>query len=589
MAGRKQKLAEVARRNRVELVEAGVTRRDLFKLGLVTASGYLVARLGLSTRAAGAESPASPATTPWIEELPIPPVAKPLDVGAMEAMGAAGPMNPAPTREPNVGAGEMARSGPHQHWSLYRPQGTDHYLVESRPTPVSWHRELPMDACWCYDGVFPGTRIHARHGRPVLLRMRNALPSLGEHVGYGRPTTSAHLLGGHTASESDGNPLDVTEPGGWRDHLYLNHAAGFTDPRFAPGGDPRELSSTLCYHDRSIGFTAQNVYRGSVGLYFQFNDFDTGDENDPAPTAWRLPSGAFDVPLVLHDRVFDPEGKGYFDLFRMDGILGDKFTVNGKIQPFLRVAGRKYRFRVLNVGVSRVYDLALSSGQAVTQITRDGNLLPRPLSTRAVRLPVGGRADVIVDFSRSPSGAELYLVNALAQVDGRGPRGETLPVERGTRLLKFIVDGSLDTHGDPSRIPERLLDLPPIDRAEVVTERTFVFGRANGGWSVNGKPLDPNEIWANPRQGTAEIWNLVNDSSDWAHPVHVPLEAHQVVTRNGIAPPGDGAREDMAWLAPGDAVKTFRRFRDFLGRYPTHCGDACHEDQAMMFMWKVVA
>src|SRR5262249_26990588 len=214
-----------------------------------------------STRAAGAVSPSSPPTTPWIEELPVPPVAKPVEVGAL---------GPAPTREPNLAAGELGRSGAHQHWPLYRPGGTEHYLVGSRVPPRGWHRELPMDPCWCYDGVSPGTRIHARHGRPVLVRLRNALPSLGEHVGYGRPTTSIHLHGGHTASESDGNPLDVTEPGGWRDHLYLNLCAGFTDPRFAPGGDPRELTSTMCYHDHSIRFTAQNVYPGCLGLHLPF-------------------------------------------------------------------------------------------------------------------------------------------------------------------------------------------------------------------------------------------------------------------------------------------------------------------------------
>ena len=43
MAGWKRKLRETARRNRVEIVEAGLTRRDLFKLGLLTGSGYLVA------------------------------------------------------------------------------------------------------------------------------------------------------------------------------------------------------------------------------------------------------------------------------------------------------------------------------------------------------------------------------------------------------------------------------------------------------------------------------------------------------------------------------------------------------------------
>src|SRR5206468_7771385 len=129
-----------------------------------------------------------------------------------------------------LAGGESGRSGPHQHWSLYTPATSDHYLVESRVTRWSWHRELPLDECWCYDGVFPGTRIHARRGRAVLVRFRNALPNLGEHAGYGRPTTSTHLHNGHTAAESDGNPLDATESGAWRDHLYMNRPAGFTDP-----------------------------------------------------------------------------------------------------------------------------------------------------------------------------------------------------------------------------------------------------------------------------------------------------------------------------------------------------------------------
>jgi hypothetical protein len=31
-----------ARKNRLEIVKAGLTRRDLFKMGLLTSAGYLV-------------------------------------------------------------------------------------------------------------------------------------------------------------------------------------------------------------------------------------------------------------------------------------------------------------------------------------------------------------------------------------------------------------------------------------------------------------------------------------------------------------------------------------------------------------------
>jgi FtsP/CotA-like multicopper oxidase with cupredoxin domain len=579
MAGWRQRLAETARRNRVELVDAGLTRRDLIKLGLVTGAGYLVTKLGLSSRAAGAGGPPrSPLTTPWVEELPVPPIASPIEV---EALGSA------PTQALNFPAGERGRDAPHQHWKLYEPVGADHYLIENRVALRSWHRELPLDTCWCFNGTFPGPRIHARQGRPVLLRFRNQLPSLDQHVGYGRPTPSTHVHNGHQASESDGHPLDTIEPGMFKDHLLLNRRAGFSDSGLGPGGDPRETLSTLWYHDQCLDFSAQNVYRGNVGLYHLFNEFDTGDENDPDPDAWRLPSGEFDVPLVFHDRLFDPEGKGFFDLFDLDGVLGDTVTVNGKIQPFLRVARRKYRFRALNVGPSRFYELSLSNGQPMVQLSRDGNLLPWPRTVGSVRLAVGNRSDLVLDFSGLPSGTELYLVNRQEQRDGRGPTGRTLPIAGGERVLKLVVDGSLDTRGDPSRVPDRFLDLPPVDLAEVVTERTFVLGRTNGGWTINGKPFDPDVITASPRQGTAEIWTFVNDSGAWTHPIHVHMEEHQVLSFNGQAPPAEeAAREDVVWLGPAESVKTFRRFRDFVGRHVTQ--SAAHGDHGLMFQWKVV-
>jgi hypothetical protein len=40
---------------------------------------------------------------------------------------------------------------------------------------------------------------------------------------------------------------------------------------------------------------------------------------------------------MLGDRVFRSDtGLLFFDLFNLDGILGDKFLVNGTIQPFPR-------------------------------------------------------------------------------------------------------------------------------------------------------------------------------------------------------------------------------------------------------------
>jgi len=223
------------------------------------------------------------------------------------------------------------------------------------------------------------------------------------------------------------------------------------------------------------------------------------------------------------------------------------------------------------------------------QCSHDGNMLPKPLTVKNFRIAVAQRVDIIIDFSKLPSGTELFLVNCQEQTDGRGPTGKILPVQLGTKILKFIVDGKIDTKGDPSRIPTKFFDLPPVNLKEVVTERTFVFDRSNGGWSVNGKQFDENVITASPRQNTAEIWNIVNNSGGWMHPVHIHFEEHQQLSINGRTPPIDEiSREDVIWLGHGETHKIFRRFRDFLGRYPTHCHNVVHEDHAMMFMWKIV-
>ena len=53
LKSRVPKLWLTARRNRQEIVKAGLNRRELFKMGLLTSGGYLVAKSGLSAWASG--------------------------------------------------------------------------------------------------------------------------------------------------------------------------------------------------------------------------------------------------------------------------------------------------------------------------------------------------------------------------------------------------------------------------------------------------------------------------------------------------------------------------------------------------------
>lgn len=504
---------------------------------------------------------------------------------------------------------------------------------------------------WSYgfNNSVPGETFHARYGEPVLVRRLNNLPPVGDpdrKVGFALPSICLHLHNAHTASESDGLPMDFFDSGEFWDFHYGNFPAGF---------DPREIMTTLWYHDHRLDFTAPNVYAGLSGFYLLFDDKDTGDENDRRRGAWRLPSGKYDVPMIFHDVQFDETGQVIWDFFQpnpvpiepentskfgwdpyhplypeqplgspnptsnfqpqdepavipalqkgytLRGMIGDRFTVNRTIQPFLEVEPRKYRFRLLNGGPSRLYKFSLRTvssqiGSAAQQnaekfivLSTDGNMLEAPVVTDQVEIWVAQRHDVVVDFSSYNVGDKIRLVNTLEmRPDGAGPRGRKL--DPGDEVMEFRVVPL--TGRDKSRIPNRLRKLPPINFDEVRRRREFVFDYDNGLWTINGQLMDPNRIDAKIETGSAEIWTFRNVGNQWAHPIHTHFEEFQILEVNGKSVRDKGnvlrARKDVVSLRPNGEVTFFGRWRDFLGKHVMHCHNVVHEDHAMMIRWDMV-
>src|SRR4029077_10480217 len=116
------------------------------------------------------------------------------------------------------------------------------------------------------------------------------------------------------------------------------------------------------------------------------------------------------------------------------GSRGDSFRRTGATQPCLEVKKRRYRFRVLNVGPSRFYQLFLTDPRHPSTrlpffvVANDGNLLPTPVQVESITLGVAERMDIIVDFAKlSGNPSVLRLENRLRPKDGRGapaaPRG----------------------------------------------------------------------------------------------------------------------------------------------------------------------
>jgi FtsP/CotA-like multicopper oxidase with cupredoxin domain len=600
---REKKSLANARKNRLEIIKAQLSRREMMKAGLLGAGGYLVLKNGLSQWASGyawasggggdggTPITPSPPTRAFIEALPIMPIRQP--VAALSG--------PAPTIAPNTAGGE-GRTRPHQAFGSYPTKFTFpaalKFETHQREAFVSMSPDLPPQPIWGFDGQWPGPTHYARYGQDLLIRNFNDLPA--DNRGFGMNSVTTHLHNAHTPSESDGFPCDFFARGKFYDHHYPNALAGFGSTH-GPSGDINEALGTLWYHDHRVDFTAQNVYKGLAGFYCLFNNLDTGNET----TGFRLPgvpdsAGFFapikyDVPLMLADRVFDPStGALFFDLFNFDGILGDKFLVNGKIQPFFEVEPRRYRFRILNSGPSRFYQLFLTDQGSNTQIPffqigTDGNLLPRPIQVNNSIVAVAQRMEVIIDF-RNFAGKTLYFENRLEQIDGRGPTGNTLPAGAGNFIMQFRVKGTAtaDNSVDPATSP-RFYALP--DKATAArASRRFRFERGNGQWQINGRLMDGD--CSAPRfqvqQNSVEYWTLQNNSGSWMHPVHIHFEEHQIMSQNLPLLTTDVSRKDVMRLQHRATAQLFFRFRDFIGRYPFHCHNVVHEDHAMMLRWDIV-
>ena len=89
MADWRTKLAKTAQRNRLEIVKAKLSRREMVRLGLLTAGGTLIAKPGLSAITTTKDgslntdsrtlnsvdyTPPSPKARPWIQPMPIIPL-----------------------------------------------------------------------------------------------------------------------------------------------------------------------------------------------------------------------------------------------------------------------------------------------------------------------------------------------------------------------------------------------------------------------------------------------------------------------------------------------------------------------------------
>jgi spore coat protein A len=506
----------------------------------------------------------------------------------------------------------------------------------SLPEPIEFEPKV-----WGYNGSYPGPTIEAYRDTEINVKWINALPtgdvmdvhlfnidpsihwagSVNGDDGHevkdlsGIPAIT-HLHGGHSEAASDGHPEAWYTPGFMETGPQFYNNNGL----FTYHND--QEAATLWYHDHTLGITRLNVYAGLAGFYILR---DSWEEN------LGLPSGDYEIPLVIQDRRFYENGELYYPYrveeledplekpLNTDGVtvlpemFGDFILVNGKAWPYLEVEPRKYRLRLLNGSDSRFYDLYLP-GITFYQIGSDGGLLAEPLRRNRLLIGPGERLDVVVDFSDPVLWGQTLILKNNAR--SPFPFGDTPNPQTSGQIMAFKVvvrmeEGVVDESVIPQNLrPGKFEVGESLNKRQLVLfEGTDEYGRLKPmlGTAEEGRLPFTAEVTEKPQMNTVEEWEIFNTTAD-AHPIHLHLVHFKVINTQKFntkkfvegdpssiellgqpkAPSAENAgRKDTFIVYPGEVARVKALF-DKEGLYVWHCHILSHEDYDMMRPFEVV-
>ncbi len=404
----------------------------------------------------------------------------------------------------------------------------------------------------------PSFRINRGDVMNVLLQN-----NLSEH-------TNIHWHGLKIPALMDGHPDQLASAGGtFRYQFTINQRAGLS-----------------WYHPHPHEMTGKQVFQGLAGMFII---------NDTEEAALSLPSGQYELPLVIQDKRISSNGITYNPSMEevMAGYMGESIIVNGIYSPYTEVATRYYRLRILNGSNARVYNLALSNNADLIIIGNDGGLLKNPVTVKEILVAPGERLDVLVNFSSSTIGTEIYLVS---KEFGNGGNAQG---KQGFKIMKFKVAVS---SAITFTVPANLSAITPIAAASAIRTRVFEISNAmehhgvpmNNGMQmrhrINGKLFDSSRIDETVAANTNEIWVFDNSNGDEPHPMHLHGVFFQVLQRSGgrgnlIA--SENGWKDTVLVMPGETVKVLVPFENNTGKFVFHCHNLEHEDDGMMLQYQL--
>ena len=475
---------------------------------------------------------------------------------------------------------------------LQRPQGrrssdalgakdAPYHAIRIREIQDKLHRDLPPSRLFGYGATSAPVLFEARSNEGVLIDWINDLPAKhflpldAPHPGMedAPPTrVSTHMHGARVPAVSDGYPENWYGPGKRRLDFYPN----------------KQDATALWCHDHAMGVSRFNIFAGLMSWYLLRDDVEQ---------ALGLPSGKYELPLLIYDRSFTPQGQLYYpnppDMGAWSQeFLGDAMVVNGKVRPYCEVEPRRYRLRIANTANSRFFALSLSNGQSFHVIGSDQGLLAAPVEATRIVLAPSERTDLIVDFSLT--------------------RGENVVLQSGEfDLMQFRVGKT--PVADDSQIPKVLRPVARIPEKSAVRTRVLTLNEYDDDSGMAMVMLLNRKHWADPvtevmKLGTTEIWSLANLTQD-THPIHLHMVRFQVLDRRpfavgdylatnalplrstgpALAPqPHEMGWKDVVQCPPGTVTRIIVPFEPYAGRYVWHCHILEHEANDMMRPYDII-
>ncbi|MBI1980099.1 MAG: multicopper oxidase family protein [Methylocystis sp.] len=324
----------------------------------------------------------------------------------------------------------------------------------------------PANALTAAPDAYLGPLLRFSKGQKVRIRLRNELPE----------ETITHWHGLHVPMLMDGHPTAAIDPG----ETYVYEF------------EIRNRAGMYFYHPHTHEKTATQVYRGLAGAIIV---------EDEEERALGLPSGEFEIPLVIQDRSFDDDNQLAYggDMHTsMFGFYGDRVLVNGRCDFSLDVASRAYRLRILNGSNARIYKLCWDDRTPLTVIGVDGGLLERAETRPYVMLAPAERVDLLVDFSGRPQGAKLTMLSGAfyGLIPPMAQRMMGSDLAMGEEFPLFTAQVT-KASSDSWKLPKKLSTIRRFrqeDIANLDNPIPIAITMAHMAMLLNGRPYDHDDI-----------------------------------------------------------------------------------------------